>query len=74
MDRLTMVQEALRELGEVPAEQLAAFIQRQYGVRIEARYVPLFKASVRGRELLETQRQQRRILAGPAGQAPPAAA
>jgi hypothetical protein len=46
------VRHALLELGNAPAEQLASFIARQYGVRIEARYIPQLLAAIKDRETL----------------------
>jgi hypothetical protein len=65
MDKLAMVQDAWKELGEVPAQELSAFIHKKFGVIIEAKFIPLFKASLRDRSLLENLRQQRRAASPP---------
>lgn len=49
----------LEEGGDVPADDLVAFVQRRFGFRIETRYVPLFKASIRARDHLEQARKAR---------------
>jgi hypothetical protein len=46
MDKLEMVQLALRELGDVPIQELAAFIETRHGVKIESNSSPS-KASIR---------------------------
>jgi len=51
-DKLELVRQALAELGDVSAEELATFIERRHGLRIDPRYIPLMRASLRGRELL----------------------
>jgi hypothetical protein len=52
VDRLEAVGYALRELGDASAEQLCGFIEQRFGLRIEPKYLPLFKAT-----LLDQQRQ-----------------
>jgi hypothetical protein len=56
MDKLEMVQIALRELGDVPAQELSAFIEKRHGVRIEPKFIPIFKASIRDKARLEAAR------------------
>lgn len=60
MDKLEIVQIALRELGDVSAQELSSFIEMKHGVRIEPRYIPIFKASIRDKERLEVARQAAR--------------
>ncbi len=43
---------ALAELGDAPAAELAAFLQRRFGLKVDARFVPVLKASARGLEQL----------------------
>jgi hypothetical protein len=38
--------EALKELGEAPAEYLVAFLDDKYGMKIDPKFVPILKASV----------------------------
>ncbi len=60
MTHVEMMQAALKELGEAPAEVLAAFLDDKYGVKIDPKFVPVLKASVREKELLEAFRQKRK--------------
>ena len=84
MSKVEMVRQALLELGEVSSQELATFLEQRYGMRIEARIIPILKASVRGQEVLERARQAARAAtqtaekpggdSGPAGAAGPLAA
>lgn len=65
-DRLSpveMVHRAMQELGEADDASLAAFIHERFGTRIEPRFIPILKASVREREVIERARQAARALA-----------
>lgn len=57
MDKVELVQIALRELGNVSAQELSSFIDRRHGVLIEPKFIPIFKASLRAQEQLELARQ-----------------
>ncbi len=59
MSKEEAVRFALGEVGDVSAEELAAFVQRRFGLWIEPKFVPVFKASIRAREQLEKARQAR---------------
>ena len=59
MTKLDMVQQAIQVLGDASAEELAAFVQTQFGETIEARFMPLFVASIRDRRRLEALRRER---------------
>jgi hypothetical protein len=62
----------LAELGDAPAAGVAAFAERRYGVRIEPKFVPIFKASLRARQMLEEARARARAaLAEPAATSSP---
>jgi hypothetical protein len=63
MDKLAMVREALQVLGEAPATDLAAFIERKHGVKIEPKYIPIYKVSIRDKDMLDNLRQERRVAA-----------
>lgn len=52
-----MVQEALHVLGDASAVDLAAFVLHKYGERIEAKFLPLFRASLLDRERREAARR-----------------
>jgi predicted SprT family Zn-dependent metalloprotease len=45
-----MVRYALAELGDVSANALCAFVEQKHGVRIEPRFIPVYKASIRYQE------------------------
>ncbi len=60
MDKLELVQLALREIGDASSEELSRFIEAAHGVRIEPKFIPLFKASLRDRLRLEAARQAAR--------------
>jgi hypothetical protein len=50
---------ALAEVGEVSAEDLAGFVEGRFGLRIDPKFIPVFKASIRAREQLEEARRVR---------------
>ena len=60
MDKLELVRIALLELGDAPAQELSAFIEKKHGVRIEPRFIPQFTASIRDKLRLEAARQAAR--------------
>jgi len=47
MTKLEMVQAALSELGGTSAENLVAFVEKKFGVTIEPKFIPLYKATLR---------------------------
>jgi hypothetical protein len=49
-NRLQIFRTAVAELGDVPTDQLVAFIQQKYAVRIEPKYVPFYKATIRDKD------------------------
>jgi hypothetical protein len=51
---------ALAEIGEAPSAEFAAFIEQRYGVRIDPRFIPIYKASVRDQEQLKQARARAR--------------
>jgi len=58
--REEIVHRALAQLGCVSDEELVAFVAREYGVSVEARFVPVFRASLRAKEALERARAKAR--------------
>jgi len=60
MDKLELVQTALRELGNVSAQELSAFIEKKHGVRIEPKFIPVFRASISSKLRLEVARRAAR--------------
>ena len=59
MDKIEAVRLALVEVGDVTAEELAAFVKDRYGVTVEPRIVPIIKATLRDKERMELARQRR---------------
>jgi hypothetical protein len=57
MNRMEIFRQALSELGDAPSQDLSSFIEQKYGVKIEPKFVPFFKATIRGMEKLTRQRQ-----------------
>ena len=51
---------ALVQWGDLPAAELAARIEQHYGVKIEPKFLPIYKASLRDRERLEQFRARAR--------------
>ena len=47
----------LKELGEATSEELSAFLEITYNVKVEPRFISILRASVREKELLENFRQ-----------------
>ena len=63
MDKLELVQTALRELGDVSAQELSAFIEKKHGVKIEPKFIPIFRASIQSKLRLEAARRAARATA-----------
>jgi hypothetical protein len=60
MTRLEMVRRAIGELGnEATTEQIDRFIAEQYGQQLGVRFIPIYRATLRG----EVQLQQARAMA-----------
>jgi hypothetical protein len=66
MDRAPSKEEAVRlalaELGDAPAAEVVALVERKYGLRIDPRFLPVFKATFRAREQLEEARARAKAL------------
>jgi hypothetical protein len=71
MNKLEMVQDALRELGDVSLEELSSFIHSRHGLKIEPKFLPIFKASLWDRARLEASRQAARAVAQQVATEPP---
>jgi predicted SprT family Zn-dependent metalloprotease len=56
MNRLDMVRDALQTLGDAPAHELTVYVAAKYGVRIEPKFIPVFRASLLDRERMEARR------------------
>jgi hypothetical protein len=60
MNKVEMMQVALTELGAASAEELSAFLEKTYNVKVEPRFIAILRASVREKEMLENFRQAAR--------------
>ncbi|HEX4592239.1 MAG TPA: hypothetical protein VH120_20055 [Gemmataceae bacterium] len=59
------VQRALAELGETASGPVvAAHVERAYGVSIDPRFLPVYRASILGRQRLEQDQARRRSTTG----------
>ena len=63
MDQVEIVRVALAEVGDLPADELAAFAQNRFGVKLNPRIVPVLKATLLDRERLATARAAREAAA-----------
>ena len=50
MERLEVVRVALAELGEATSEEVAAFVLARFGVKVDARIVPVIRETIRQEE------------------------
>lgn len=57
MSKVEALRRALMERGDGTSEELAGFIEQQYGVRVDPRIVPVLKATLRDKELLASRRR-----------------
>jgi hypothetical protein len=60
VDKLELVHISLREIGDVSAQELASFIEKKHGIRMEPKFIPLYKACIRDKLRLEAARQAAR--------------
>lgn len=63
MKKLEMVAIAHRELSGASAAELVAFIEKTFGERIDAKYIPVYRASIEDKAKLEAARQAARAAA-----------
>lgn len=66
MGKVEMMRVALQELGEATAEELSAFLEKSYGLKVDPKFISILKASVREKEILAESRQD--VMADPAPQ------
>jgi len=59
--KLEMVQQALTVRGEGTAEEITAFIEQWHGVKIPAKFIPVYKASLQDKATLETKRREAQV-------------
>ena len=58
MNQAEAVRRAMLELGDVSAEELAAYIRTKYGVTVRPQFVPVLKATLKDQELLAEWRRK----------------
>src|SRR4051794_10852959 len=58
MTKLEMLQEALKELDEPSAEEIAEFFHARYRVTLSPRLVPILRASLVEKAMLDRVRRQ----------------
>jgi hypothetical protein len=58
MNQAGAVRRAMVELGDVSAEELAAFIGTKYGVTVRPQFVPVLKATLKDKEILAEWRRK----------------
>jgi hypothetical protein len=59
MTKLEMVEVALTMIGPSSSDAIASFIEKEFGVVIEPKYMPVYRASLLGRQLLTSCRGQK---------------
>ena len=59
MDKIEAVRLALAEIGNVTAEELAAFVKARFGVTVGPRIVPIIKATLLDKERMAAAQQKR---------------
>jgi hypothetical protein len=59
MTRVDMVRKAIGELGEqVTADQIVRFVADRFGLEIGAKFVPVYRATLRAEEDLKRARER----------------
>ncbi len=58
MNQAEALRRAMAELGDVSAEELAAFVRRAYGVTVRPQFVPVLKATLKDKENLAEWRRK----------------
>jgi hypothetical protein len=56
MKQIEAVRLALQEMGEVANENLVAFVQSRYSVKLDLKMVPVIRATLRGMEMMAVSR------------------
>jgi hypothetical protein len=74
MDKMEAFRRAVAEAGDACPAQLSSLIEQKYGVRIEPRFIPLFRATVKDLDELTRLRQAKRAAAPPTPEMAQAAA
>jgi hypothetical protein len=58
MSQVEALRLAMLELGDAPAEELAAYMGARYGVRVWPQFIPVLKATLKDKEMLAERRRQ----------------
>jgi hypothetical protein len=72
MNQSEALRRALGEIGDVSVQELAAFMQKNYGVTVRPQIIPILKATLKDKENLAEWR--RKSAAAQASSPPPAEA
>jgi hypothetical protein len=59
MTKIEMVAQAMRALGDVSAEGIVAFVEREHRETIDPRFIPIYVASIRDSMRLDAARHER---------------
>jgi hypothetical protein len=60
---MEMVQQAMAVKGEATSEEIATFIEHWHGVKIEPKFIPIYRATIKDKQLLEEKRRAAQALA-----------
>jgi hypothetical protein len=63
MTTIELVQQAMAVKGEATSEEIAEFIERWHGVKIEPKFIPIYKASIRDKQMQEGKRREAKAMA-----------
>ena len=66
MTKVEIMKEALTEIGEASSQEISAFVEKKYGVKIEPAYVPVLRAILKDKEMMANSRKR----PNPAGDEP----
>ena len=64
-EKMEAFRRAVAEVGDSSAEMLSSLIEQKYGVTIEPKYIPFFRASLQDLEKMTRLRQAARAVAEP---------
>ena len=62
MDKVEIVRVALAQLGDLSTAEIVAFARKRFSIRIEAKFVPILKATLRDRERMAAAHEARAAL------------
>jgi len=63
ISREEIVHRAILQLRGASDEELVGFVEREHGFKIDARYLPIYRASLRAKEYTEVARARAREVA-----------